>query len=208
MMENFDPSSYKKFDELPEEKRDNFVPVEGGGFVLKRAVEYTEKFKRKATNINKRRPILDKILNKGKYTDVDVMHSQAQSDNDIEMEAVQNRELRKNMPENLKRELKEAIFQGAAEGGAPIGDLPNISVNGQATARGIREACEAIYDIAWGLYSSGIDDASVSLQYKGQDTEAEVFASSNVMGLNPNVNIKHKDKEYNWVGGIGENEGF
>ncbi|MFA5001129.1 MAG: hypothetical protein WC531_02780 [Candidatus Paceibacterota bacterium] len=98
------------------------------------------------------------------------------------------------MPEELKQELQEALFEGretvnyrTSDEGDPI------------SAKGLDEAINCAV-MAGASYDWNTDWAVVELHYKGQDTNAEVSGVSNGWGYaRPKVKIDHKGKEYSWV---------
>lgn len=82
MAENFNPHDpkYKKISDLPPELQGNFVNA-GDGFVRKEVAQNESRRNVKAKEINKQRPILDKLLGRNRTTSMDVAFDEAQKDN-------------------------------------------------------------------------------------------------------------------------------
>lgn len=87
--EQFDPKDpkYKKVTDLPEEKQDNFVNVEGGGFITKEAANYNANNKESANRLNKwywaggSRTTLEMLKGTGKMSEVDIAENDARIEN-------------------------------------------------------------------------------------------------------------------------------
>jgi len=81
--QNFNPSNYKRFEDLPREFQGGSRPSgeqyvkEGEGFVNAKAWYEYEYHEQEATNLNNRRKFIDKLLGREKVTPVDLLHADA-----------------------------------------------------------------------------------------------------------------------------------
>jgi len=122
----------------------------------------------------------------------------------MEIDEINGRKVREEMPIELKEELSKAIFEGIRdEGHSSTGSFKIKEI-------GLRKACERVSEEVSNLSVTGgidyYDTISVILRYKNGDTEATVGANGNY--VTPSIHIKNKDKEYHWIGTIPEDEIF
>lgn len=195
MSEKFNPSEFKSYKESPEDRKADVQSTQEGGFVSREAAQSLTEFQHKAERYNKfSRIFFQKLLGRDKKSAIDVAHEEAIKKDPTETARIEIRKIRESMPEELKKELQEALFEGretvnyrTSNEGVPI------------SAKGLDEAIKSAV-MAGASYNWDTDWAVVELHYKGQDTDAQVFGVSNGWGYaRPNVKIEHKGKEYSWV---------
>ncbi len=104
----FNPNDYRTHEELPEDKRDNFVPVGGGGFIRNETAKNDESSKKIANIINSKRPILDKIFGKNKTSNVDLDRESAVGEN-IEFNRIKQ-EKKRAIEDQINKTRIEKLF--------------------------------------------------------------------------------------------------
>ncbi len=192
--QKFDPSDYKTYEDLPEEEKYKFSPMGDGSFVRKEAAKGRWKAEEKAREFNSyQRSLWQKIRGKDKKTAVDFAQEEAKKMDEFEMAKIESRKIRESLPEEIKKELEGAHFEG--EERVDSNDPVLISATGLDDAIGTVRLAGASqnWDIAYAIST---------LWYGGKDTgtEASVSGASNGWGYaQPSIKVSSNGVDYEWL---------
>jgi hypothetical protein len=216
MNQNFNPSEYKRFKDLPRKFQGGSSPraeqyvKEGEGFVGAEAWYEYKRHEQEAQELNERRKFIDKLLGREKVTPMDLLHADALEYEQKRKEVMWEEECRARVPQGVMDRLYQAEFVGRR-----IGERGKVLGEGDFDEGNQGELFETKYKVT-GLYEAvrraknlASESSYVIFEYRGDEITARVVCGTGGARHNEAwVTVQNGDDVYQWkdFGFYGHNE--